>query len=173
MDVYRYDRSDFLHASMRWNLARSYVLIFLIPTIAIVWAFGAVVSAEVSRPVEAVSATATESSRPLGGEDKAPADWTGDGVADGWLLGEWLPGESGRVYLVDGAQTRESIPLAILVVLGFLLLLFTALIFGMAGMMAHDSLRDSALRQAEKDWKDAWRLSGGWNTQKGIPVWGR
>lgn len=120
---------------------------------------------------ETAVATATESSRPLGGEDKAPADWTGDGKPDGWLQGEWLPGESSTIYLVNGEQVSgpmqvdDYVALALMMLAGFAV--FTVLGFFVLG----DWIISHAHRHAYEDWKQGKLLASN-AQQEGIPLWG-
>ena len=170
--TYRSDQNDFISASMRWNLVRWYALLLLISltlaAICVTWA----IQTQSNVQYETGVATATESSRPLGGEDKAPADWTGDGKPDGWLLGEWLPGQTSTIYLVDGEQVSgpmrpaDYVALVLMAITGFAG--FTVLAFFLIG----DWVIDRAHRNAYEDWKQCRLLVSG-AQHEGIPLWAR
>ena len=152
---HRMDGERFLIQSQRWTLIRLYVMTFAIPCLTCAGLFGWFVAVDVSRPVEQVSASATESSRPLEGEDKAPADWTGDGIADGWLPGVWLPGQSGTVYLVEGEQVPTPTGLAGYIMFGAITFLTAAGAFGIAGFLLSEWFDRVAFRAARRDWSAA------------------
>lgn len=151
---------------------RTYLLILSIPVAAIValgvWAL----HSEISREAEPVQAVAVESSRPLNKEAKAPADWTGDGKADGWLLGEWLPGQEGTVYLSGGEQVRAPLEANTLTAIVFAFILFLAALVFAVSVFIYDSLRRQAVWAAERDWRLAVSALPR-DFDNGVPLWVR
>lgn len=172
LSSYRQDRDVFIARATRWNLIRLYVLVFSLPLLVVGTAYAWTVYQDVSRNVDPVAAVAVESSRPLNEQDKAPADWTGDGVADGWLLGEWLPGQEGVVYLVDGVQVSKPFGAGEHVATGLLGLITVGSLTAILGFILFDPLDRLAWRAAERDWREAVRLGNeqGWG-KEGVPLW--
>lgn len=173
LNGYRNDAREFIDAACRWTLIRWYAAAYLAVIIPIAGITVWFMHADATRPVTTVTAVVTESSRPLTGEVKAPADWTGDGAADGWLPGEWLPGDTGTAYLHNGEQvSAPTSALGYIIHSGFLLIAATALL-ALPGYIMFDSAHARAWRLANQDWTDATRLTDRTLTESGIPVWVR
>ena len=171
-ELYSEEREQFLRSSTTWSLIRWYGFLFVPPILVILVGFGLYAHADLTTPVQPVPGVVTESSRPLNGEDKAPVDWTGDGKPDGWLIGEWLPGDHGTVYLVAGEQVAEPMTLAGYLALGIIVLFFCiASAFGI-GILLLEELVYKARDAAERDWRAASRVDPDSFNEWG-PTWAR
>lgn len=161
-------------SATRWNLAGYYLMIWTLPSLFFVVLSGGFLYNELTRIVQPVDAVVTESSRPLDKEDKAPVDWTGDAVADGWLLGEWLPGETGTVYLSEsGEQVSRPMDLLAAGSIAFMLVVFfAAVVISLSTLMYYD-LRRRAVRAANDDWRLATLIMPRAHLNEGIPLWVR
>lgn len=143
---------DFVAASIGWNLLRWYALIAIALFAVGFTPYLAFAIHDANRPVQSIAAEAVESSRPLDDGDKAPADWTGDGVADGWMYGEWLPGQSGTVYFLDGESVSAPAGMASYVVLGVLVALVVFIFVIALALFLDEHLRNHARSAAGEDW---------------------
>lgn len=151
--------STFRYPAVRWNTIRIYIALLAVPVVACVALFAWVVSYETNKVAQTVSAVVLETSRPLGGSDKAPVDWTGDDKADGWAFGEYLPGDRATVY--RDSEGRSFVPLGIrdFTLMGILGVAAMILILTLAGLSLSDWVRSIAWRSVDEDWNRGSRQS--------------
>lgn len=136
------------------------VVLAAVVTVALgAWIAVSGVMSYLNEPVAAHSGVVTESSRPLESDVvKAPVDWTGDGVADGWAFGEFLPGDAAVVYTNSLDESVREPTLGNTAGFIFLAVLATVLVAGAAAFGTWFAASQWGYSAAERDWDDAAHL---------------
>lgn len=145
------DRNAFCRAESRWNIARIYAAVFTVPFIVAALGFTWAVAVDTQRAALVAEATVLESSRPLGGDDKAPVDWTGDSRADGWAYGEYLPGDQVNVHVDSNGKTFTPLDTEDYAVYGVLGALALVVVFAVLALFIGEVVTDAAWRAANSD----------------------
>jgi len=146
---------DFVNPSAHVRLIRTYAIIILCYIAVFIGGLSFFISSDQNKLAQTIQAEVLESSRPLDDVSKAPVDWTGDGKADGWAWGEYLPGDTAEVHLnQEGKSYRPTTAFEYVFLISLGLLVYGGL--GVFLLMVFDGfLSNRAIKAAVKDWKKA------------------
>ena len=147
---------DYCRSASRFRIIRVYAVASVLVVGVASALFVSAVNDDRARLASTYQATVLESSRPLADDVvKAPADWTGDGDADGWAFGEYLPGDTAPVFVTADGESYRPNDTVDYVLFGVFMSFVVVLGAGFAGFAFYPALYRRAERAATRDWEQA------------------